>query len=366
MSTRRIFIKNLTAASVVFPLLNDLPNLKTFHPDARQLRVAFCGLGGYANRVAEAMQSCPNAKVVGAISGTPSKLENWQKKYGIPKDNCYSYETFDQIKNNPNIDVVYVTSPNALHHPHTIMAAKAGKHVICEKPMAINVKECEEMIAACKAANVKLFIGYRLHFEPFNRELIRMRTSGELGKILFVNATMGFKIGDPTQWRLKKALAGGGAMMDVGIYAINGARYGTGEDPIWVTAQEQKTDFIKFKEVDETITWQMGFPSGVIANCATTYNFNNFDRLFVAGEKDVYELSPAFGYGPLKAKINKGEVNQPVVTHQTNQMTGMADIILNNAPHPKCDGYEGLKDMQIVEAIFKSIEKKGEKVMVKY
>ncbi len=366
MTTRRNFIKKMTAASVVLPLFNDLSNLKTFPTETRQLRVAFCGLGSYANRVAEAMQSCTNAKVVGAISGTPTKLENWQKKYGISKDNCYSYETFDQVKNNPDIDVVYVTSPNALHHPHTIMAAKAGKHVICEKPMAVNVKECEEMIAACKAANVKLFIGYRLHFEPFTRELIRMRTSGELGKILFVNATMGFKIGDPTQWRLKKALAGGGAMMDVGIYAINGARYGTGEDPIWVAAQEQKTDLVKFKEVDETITWQMGFPSGVIANCATTYNFNNFDRLYVAGEKDIFELSPAFAYGPFKAKTNNGEVNQPIVTHQTNQMTGMSEIILNNAPHPNCDGYEGLKDMQIVEAIFKSIEKKGERTMVKY
>ncbi len=366
MSTRRDFIKKMTAASVVLPFFNDLPTLKTQSTEARQLRVAFCGLGSYANRVAEAMQMCTNAKIVGAISGTPAKLENWQKKYGIPKENCYSYETFDDLKNNPNIDVVYVTSPNALHHPHTLRVAKAGKHVICEKPMAVNVKECKEMIDACKNANVKLLIGYRLHFEPFTKELIRMRTSGELGKILFVNATMGFKIGDPTQWRLKKALAGGGAMMDVGVYAINGSRYATGEDPVWVTAQEQKTDFVKFKEVDETITWQLGFPSGVIANCATTYNFNDFDRLYVAGEKDIYELSPAFAYGPLKAKTYKGSVNQPVVTHQTYQMTGMADIILNNAPHPNCDGYEGLKDMQIVEAIFKSISKGGKKVWVKY
>ncbi|MCU0392310.1 MAG: Gfo/Idh/MocA family oxidoreductase [Thermoflexibacter sp.] len=366
MTTRRNFLKKITATSAILPLVSSFNELNAYPKADRQLRVAFCGLGSYARRVADAMKDCPNCVVSGAISGTPAKLEEWSKKYNFPKTNCYSYETFDDLKNNPDIDVVYVTSTNALHHPHTLKAAKAGKHVICEKPMSVTVKEAEEMIAACKAANVKLFIGYRLHFEPFTRELIRMRTSGELGKILFVNATMGFKIGDPTQWRLEKVHAGGGAMMDVGIYAINGARYATGEDPIWVIAQEQKTDLVKFKEVDETITWQMGFPSGIVANCATTYNFNNFDRLYVGGEKDSFELSPAFGYGPLKARTNKGEVNQPVVTHQTVQMTGMADCILNNTPHPNCDGEEGLKDMKIIEAIYKSIAKNGKKVMIKY
>lgn len=368
MNTRRDFLKKMTASTLALPVLGSLPmaNLIANNPNAPQLRVAFCGLGSYARRVADAMQSCTNSKVVGAISGTPSKLEDWSKKYGFPKENCYSYDNFDSIKDNPNIDAVYVTTPNSLHHRNTIQAAKAGKHVICEKPMSVNVREAEEMIAACQTANVKLLIGYRLHFEPFTRELIRMRKEGELGKMLFVNTTMGFKIGDPTQWRLNKALAGGGAMMDVGIYAINGARYATGEDPIWVTAQEQKTDAVKFKEVDETITWQMGFPSGLVANCATTYNFNNFDRLYAAGSKDVFEMSPAFGYGPLKAKTSKGEVNQPVVTHQTYQMEGMANCILQNAPHPNCDGLEGLKDMQIIEAIYKSVAKQGKKVLVRY
>jgi predicted dehydrogenase len=127
-----------------------------------------------------------------------------------------------------------------------------------------------------------------------------------------------------------------------------------------------KTDFEKFKEVDETITWQMGFPSGVVANCATTYNFNNFDRLYVAGNKDYFELYPAFGYGPLKAKTGKAEVSQPVVNHQTVQMTGMADCILNDTPHPNCDGEEGLKDMKIIEAIYQSIANNGARVTIKY
>ncbi len=366
MTTRRNFLKKVTATSVALPFISTLEASCAQKQTDRKLRVAFCGLGSYARRVADAMKDCPNCVVAGAISGTPSKLEEWAKKYNFSKENCYSYDTFDNIKNNPNIDAVYVTSTNALHHPHTIKAAKAGKHVICEKPMSVTVKEAEEMIATCKAANVKLFIGYRLHFEPFTQELIRMRRAGELGQISFVNATMGFKIGDPNQWRLKKEHAGGGAMMDVGIYAINGARYATGEEPIWVAAQELKTDFEKFKEVDETITWQMGFPSGVVANCATTYNFNNFDRLYVAGNKDYFELYPAFGYGPLKAKTGKAEVSQPVVNHQTVQMTGMADCILNDTPHPNCDGEEGLKDMKIIEAIYQSIANNGARVTIKY
>jgi predicted dehydrogenase len=370
MTTRRDFLKKMTASSIVLPMMHEAtPSLfspKSADAAAPVLRVAFCGLGSYARRCADAIKDCPNVKVTGVISGTPSKMDEWVTKYGVPKENCYSYDTFDKIKDNPNIDAVYVTSPNALHHPHVLKVAKAGKHVICEKPMSVTVKEAEEMIAACKAANVKLFIGYRLHFEPFTKELIRMRTSGELGKIMFVDATTGFKIGDPTQWRLKKALAGGGAMMDVGIYCINAARYGTGEDPIWVQAQELKTDMVKFKEVDETITWQMGFPSGIVANCATTYNFNGFERLHISGEKNFCELSPAYGYGPLKGRTKDGAINQPVVTHQTYQMNGMAECILNNAPHPNCDGAEGLKDMKIIEAIYKSIAKGGKKVMVKW
>jgi predicted dehydrogenase len=366
MNTRRDFLKKMTAASMVLPLMADNTIFNQSPVETKQLRVALIGLGSYATRVAEAMKTCKNAKLVGAVSGTPSKLEKWMKDYDLPKENCYSYTNFDKIKDNPNIDLVYVILPNSMHHEFTLRAAKAGKHVLCEKPMSVNVKQAEEMIAACKTANVKLYIGYRMHYEPFTRELIRLRTSGELGKILFVNSSLGFKIGDPTQWRLKRALAGGGAMMDVGIYSINGARYATGEDPLWVVAHESKTDLEKFKEVDETIVWQMGFPSGVVANCATTYNFNCPELLHVSGEKGFVELSPCYGYGPIKGKTHKGVMDQPAVTHQTLQMDGIADCILNNTPDLKMDGNEGLKDMKIIEAIFKSVAKKGKKVFVKY
>jgi predicted dehydrogenase len=241
--------------------------------------------------------------------------------------------------------------------------AKAGKHVICEKPMAVNAKEAQEMVDACKAAKVKLLIGYRMHFEPKTVEVIRMRKEGEFGKPKFFQGQSGFVIGDPTQWRLNKALSGGGAMMDIGIYSINGARYMLGEEPIWVTAQETKTDPTKFKEgIDETILFQMGFPSGAVASCLSTYAMNYLDRFYMVGEKGFAEMQPSTGYGPIKGRTHKGELEQPHTTHQTLQMDGIAGIIFDNVqPIVPIDGEEGVKDMKIIDAIFLAA-KTGKKV----
>ena len=327
------------------------------------LRVAIMGLGGYATRVAKAMESCKRAKLVGLISGTPSKVVDWRAKYDIPEKNCYNYENFDKIKNNPDIDVVYVITPNGLHKDQVIRVAKAGKHVICEKPMGINAKEGQEMVDACKKANVKLLVGYRMHYEPKTVEVIRMRQNGEFGKLKFFQGLSGFAIGDPTQWRLNKELAGGGAMMDIGIYSINGARYMLGEEPIWVTAQETKTDPVKFKEgVDETIQFQMGFPSGAVASCLSTYAMRHLDRFFLNGEKGYAEMQPSTGYGPIEGRTHKGQLTQPHITHQTLQMDGMAQLIFEGVqPIVPVDGEEGLKDLKIIDAIYEAV-KTGKKV----
>ena len=363
MSSRREFLQKLTASAIALPLMPYISsavkkNKKTY--DGPVLRVAIMGLGSYGTRVAEAMQSCTRAKLVGIISGTPSKISAWQSKYSIPQKNCYNYENFDAIKDNPDIDAVYVIMPNALHHDQVIRVAKAGKHAICEKPMAVNAKEGKEMIDACRQANVKLLVGYRMHFEPKTLEIIRMRKNGELGKVLFFEGLSGFTIGDPTQWRLKKELAGGGAMMDIGIYSINGSRYMVGEEPVWVTAEETKTNKEKFKEgVDETIQFQLGFPGGAVASCLSTYNMSNLDRFFLDGEKGFAELFPATGYGPIKGRTNKGELTQPHQTHQTVQMDEMSAIILENKqPIVPVDGEEALKDLKIIDAIYLAVKKR--------
>lgn len=371
MNSRRDFLQKIAASALTLPFVpafgkENKEQLIEVPYDGPMLRVAIMGLGSYGTRVANAMQDCKMAKLVGVISGTPSKVKDWQSKFNIPEKNCYNYENFDKIKDNPDIDAVYVVTPNALHAPQAIRVAKAGKHVICEKPMALNAKEGQSMVDACKKANVKLLIGYRMHFEANTLEIIKMRKAGEFGRTLFFQGLSGFKIGDPTQWRLNKDLAGGGAMMDIGIYSINGARYMLGEEPLWVTAQESKTDPVKFKEgVDETIIFQMGFPSGAMASCLSTYAMSNLDRFFLNGDKGFAEMLPSTGYGPIKGRTHKGELTNPHITHQTVQMDEMAAIILQGKqPEVPVDGEEGVKDMKIIDAIFLAV-KTGKKVELK-
>jgi predicted dehydrogenase len=358
MNSRRDFLQKIAAASIVAPFIPKTVEARVEPYQGPVLRVAILGLGSYGTRVAEAMRTCKKARLVGAISGTPSKIKDWQSKYNIPEKNCYNYENFDQVKNNPDIDAVYVITPNALHKEHVIRAAKAGKQVICEKPLSVNAKDGQEMVDACKKAGVKLLVGYRMHFEPNTLEIIRMRNAGDFGKVMFFQGLSGFRIGDPKQWRLNKELAGGGAMMDIGIYSINGARYMIGEDPIWVTAQETKTDTVKFKEgVDETIQFQLGFPGGAVASCLSTYSMNFLDRFFLSGVQGFAELNPSTGYGPIKGRTNKGELNFPHVTHQTVQMDEMSDIILNGKqPLVPVDGVEAVKDLKIIDAIYAAVK----------
>ena len=184
-----------------------------------------------------------------------------------------------------------------------------------------------------------------------------MRNAGEFGQVKFFQGLCGFRIGDPKQWRLNKALAGGGSMMDIGIYAVNGARYMIGEEPTWVTAQETKTDFVKFADgVDETIQFQLGFPSGAVASCLSTYSMNNLDRFFLNGEKGFAELQPSTGYGPIKGRTNKGELQHPHITHQTIQMDEFAAILLDGKkPLVAVDGEEGLRDMRIIDALYTAV-----------
>ncbi len=325
--------------------------------------IALVGLGSYAeNQLAKALQQTKKCHLAGIVTGTPLKAEKWKKQYNIPDKNIYNYQSFEKIADNKDIDVVYVVLPNSMHHEYVLRAAKAGKHVICEKPMSLSVNEGQEMIDACKKAGVKFSIGYRLHFEPFNQEAARVGQKQEFGTVKFVETSFGFKAEDPTQWRLKKALAGGGAMMDVGIYAIQAARYCTGEEPVAVTAQEFKTDPVKFKDIDETIFWQMEFPSGAVSNSTTSYA-SETDRLFLSAENGWLELGPSYGYGPLAGKTHNGPLHLPIVNHQAMQLDDFATCLAENR-ESSVNGEEGLKDLKVIEAIYKSIAQGGKKIKV--
>src|SRR5690606_24831321 len=226
----------------------------------RMINFAVAGLGSLAtNQIAPAFAKTANARLAGVITGTPAKAERWIEQYGIPERNVYDYRMAG-LADNPDIDAVYVVTPNGLHAEHAIRAARAGKHVFCEKPMANTAAECEAMIAACADAGVKLAVAYRCRFEPHHLECMRLARENVFGAVKMIEAGFGFRIGNPSQWRLDKALAGGGALVDVGIYALQACRYLTGEEPTVVSAVETKTDAVKFAEVDESMTFQLEFP----------------------------------------------------------------------------------------------------------
>jgi predicted dehydrogenase len=323
---------------------------------SQKLGFALVGLGNLStNQIAPALRKTKNCRLAGIVSGTPEKRQKWAAQYGIPERSIYTYETFDQIKENPDIDVVYVVLPNAMHGEYTIRAAQAGKHVLCEKPMEVSVEKCQQMVDACQKHSRQLAIGYRCQFAPQHLEMIRISREQQFGPLRLIEANFGFKIGDPNQWRLNHALAGGGALMDVGIYALQGARYISGEEPAEITAFESKTDPQKFKEVDETISWHMKFPSGVHANCGTTYNANGLNRLHASYANGWASLDPAYSYGGLRGRASKGEMNLPQVDHFAAEMDDFAQCILQSKSS-RVSGEEGLRDVGIITAIYNSVE----------
>ncbi|PWU02442.1 MAG: glucose-fructose oxidoreductase [Bacteroidetes bacterium] len=358
-NSRRKFIRDISIGAgglILAPTLSGLSSTR-FIRDRKKLGVALVGLGGYATyELAPALLETKNCYLAGIVTGTPAKEKIWADKYNIPQKNIYNYQNFDTIADNKDIDIIYVVLPVFMHKEYTIRAAKAGKHVISEKPMAISVNDCTEMIEACKAAKRKLSIGYRLHFEPFNMEIMRLGQNKVYGKVKKINSSNGFVYGgDPNAWRLKKALAGGGPLMDMGVYVIQGARYVTGEEPLFVKARQEKTNPTLFKEVEETVYWDMEFPGGTIANCKTSYN-ENANFIHAEAERGWFELSEAFRYGGMVGATSAGKMNfNPDVNQQALQMDDFADCIVNNK-QTRVPGEMGRLDMKVVEAIYRSLD----------
>ncbi|WP_022825966.1 Gfo/Idh/MocA family protein [Hymenobacter norwichensis] len=331
----------------------------------RQLGVALVGLGGYSKgQLAPALQQTKLCKLAGIVTGTPSKAAQWKQQYSIPDQNIYDYKTFDRIADNPAIDIIYIVLPVGLHAEYVERAAKAGKHVICEKPMATSAADCRRMITAMQKAGKKFSIGYRLHFEPHNREMMRLGQQQVYGPIKSMKADNGFRAGSKT-WRQDKELAGGGPLMDMGIYCLQGIIYTKGQLPVSVTAKfaPNPDPTGLFNEVEAGVNWQMQFADGVVADCRTSYAENMSGLLRADAAKGWMELEPAFGYGGLQGRTSQGPMNIENVPQQARQMDDFADCILNNKP-TRVPGEMGLRDMQIIEAIYRAAAT-GQKVSTK-
>ena len=327
-----------------------------------KLGIALVGLGKYSTgQLGPALKETKHCYLAGIVTGSPVKAVEWQKQYNIPDANVYDYDNFDFIRNNDEIDIVYVVLPNSMHEEFVNRAAKAGKHVICEKPMAITVEECDRMIAACQKAGKQLSIGYRLHFEPHNLEMMRLGTEKVFGEIRSMKAGHGMTTVDG--WRIDKELAGGGPLMDVGIYCLQAIRYTTGMEPVAVRAQEgPKKDKEKFNSVEESMTWQMEMPGNMIAECATSYS-DDMKYLRADADSGWFELQPAYQYRGIKGKTSDGKMNFPEVNQQALQMDDFALSIKENKP-TRVPGEMGRQDVKILQAIYKAMET-GERVEIR-
>lgn len=326
-----------------------------------KLGVALVGLGNYSEKqLAPALQQTKHCYLAGIVTGSKTKADLWKAEYRLSDTDCFSYETFGDIRHNTNIDIVYVALPNAMHAEYVTKAARAGKHVICEKPMAVTVDECDRMIEACRKAGKMLSVGYRLHFEPHNKEAMRIGRQNVYGAVKLIEAEHG--LSEVKGWRLKKALAGGGPLMDVGIYCVQAVRYVTDLEPVAVTAQEGfKQDKEKFKDVEESITWQMEMPNGVIAKCTSSYSEKQ-NRLRVEAERGWLQLSPAYSYAGIDGETSEGKMNLPQVFQQALQMDHFAQCIREGKVSPvSCE--EGRQDVKILEAIYKAMET-GERILI--
>ncbi|MEN9568957.1 MAG: hypothetical protein RL172_188 [Bacteroidota bacterium] len=330
-----------------------IPAFANHEAGGKKLNIALCGLGRYAGYLAEGLQQAQYCTLAGIVTGTKAKAAAWQKQYNIPDANIYNYENFDEIASNKNIDLVYIVLPNAMHKAFTIRAARAGKHVIVEKPMGLTAAECTQMMQACQQAGVQLAVGYRLHYEPYNLEIKRLGQQKILGQVRLIETSLGYKTSDPAEWRLNKALAGGGPLMNIGIYCVQAARYVLGEEPVAVTAQfGPVTNPELFKEVEESITWQLHFASGAVATSSSSYNCS-IDRFFASADNGFFELSPAISYGPFKGRSSLGEFKFDVINQQAVQCDEIAKPILAGTPLPNhITGIEGFKDLKVMDAIY--------------
>ena len=319
-----------------------------------KLGVALVGLGYYStDLLAPALQLTQHCELTGIVTGTPSKASDWSKKYKIPEKNIYNYDNVHTIADNPDIDVIYIVLPPSMHAEYSIKAANAGKHVWCEKPMAMTVDECDRMIAACNKNKVKLSIGYRLQHEPNTQKIIAFGKNKTYGKVQSVEVAAGYFDPRTNHWKQKKAL-GGGAMYDMGVYPLNAARYSTGLEPIAVTARASTTRPEIYKEVEETMAFDLEFPNGVTAKCETSFG-KNVNSLQITCSEGWYNLIPFQTYSGVKGTTSSGEKLDAVIPNQQAKQMDDDALAIMNKTDVLVPGEEGLRDIRVVEAVYKSV-----------
>lgn len=359
------------AASAIAPSLQPpaatgrpMPELEKELPTAPDERIGFAvvGLGDFAiNQILPSIAQTRFCKLTAVVSGNAEKARTIARAYGVPPASVYSYDTFDRIRENASVQVVYIILPNALHRDWTVRAAGLGKHVFCEKPMAPTTADCQTMIDACARAGRKLGIGYRAPFEPHNKEAARMIRAGEIGKVHTIAGEHGrtLELSKPAdQWRAQRALAGGGSLYDIGIYNVNGACFLLGEDPVEVTASWRAADDPDPRiDVETGIEWTMRFPSGARAGFHSGYNHFDTKRMTIMGTSATLELDPATDYEGNRLFVRRKEGTEEKKIMGPTQFVGELDAFAESVKgdrEPPYGGTIGKRDVHILESIYEA------------
>ena len=355
---------------IVFPPWRDTadtPSPATPSPLPPSERVGFAvvGLGRLAvEEILPAFGQSTKAKPVALVSGSPEKMQTVAASYGIPRDHCYDYASFDRIQSNPEVQAVYIALPNAMHRAFCERAAAAGKHVLTEKPMSVSSSDAQAMVDACARANVKLMVAYRIQYEPYNRRAMQLVRSKQYGRLVAVNGinTQTVAPDGHQQWRHKRAMAGGGSLVDIGLYCLNTSRFILGEEPTEIFAtMTSPTGDDRFAEVEETISFMMRFPSNAIANCLTSYGARDDKHQRLNLERAVIDMPNAYQYGGQRLMLTKREgdatsLDERVIPHKNQfalELDHMADCI-KTGRKPYTPGEEGVQDHKLMEAVYES------------
>jgi predicted dehydrogenase len=320
------------------------------------LGVAVIGLGFVAGtKIIPALARTSNCHLAGLVSSSESKLDEWGTKHGVAPAGRYTYDTFERIADNPDIDLVYIALPNALHAEYAIRAAQAGKHVFVEKPMAVSVAECDAMMAASASAGRQLGVAYRCHYSAAHQEMMRMSREQTYGAARLITAKIGFPVANKESWHYQNSLAGGGVLLEQGIYAIQAARYISQEEPIAVMGLASHAS--DAEGIEDTVLWNMSFASGAMASCATSY-VTAMDQIWVGAERGFYQLARAFSYKDRAILTSAGDVE--IDEADEDEFVGQLDafagsIQAGTAPPQRLSAAEGRTDIRIVSATYESI-----------
>lgn len=322
----------------------------------RKIRYAVVGQG-YISQIAVLpafANAGANSKLTALVSDDPVKLKKLSRKYKV--DHVYDYDGYDECLASGNIDAVYIALPNSMHREYAVRAARAGIHVLCEKPMAVTTKECRAMIQAADSHGVQLMIAYRLHFEPVNLKAMEIVRSGKLGEPRIFNSVFCMQVA-PGNTRLRGDLDGG-TLYDIGIYCINAARYLFQDEPIEVLAMKGGGDERRFQEVEEMTGALLRFPEDRLAAFTCSFGAAKASMYEIIGDKGRLRVEPAYeqaGSLGLRMMVGKRQHEQrfPESDQFSPELLYFSDCILKGR-RPEPSGKEGLIDVRIIQALYRS------------